>query len=221
MRSYIKKINNVTALTLTELLVSCVLMGVVMVGIAGYSATVKRMYDTTDKQTILAMQAASAVASVERNASMSFGFQDTTNPNFSYVQNLANPISYWSFRADPNNTPTIYTDDVWSITYKWNAGANQYDLYTCFQQEGVGPGLGSTPDVAQAPCGVNRIRMLGNSVQAFSINRVIDPSPSALDMYVEVTLTASTDPASFADDPLDDPAFTITTRIPMTSHSWN
>jgi len=224
MSSLFKRMDNQSALTLTELLVSSILMGIVMVGAAGYSATIKRMYDTSDKQTILAMQAASAVATIERDAERSIGFKDTTNAIVSYQNGVVAAVparTYWSFRTDPANTPDVYTDDVWMIIYQLNSA--QFDLLACSQPEGVGPGLGAVPDPTTAACGANRIRMLVNRVQAFTLNRVINATPSAagLDMYVDVDLTVSQDPTSTGDDPFDDPAFRITTRIPMTSHSWN
>lgn len=217
---------NRKALTLTELLVSSVLMGVVMVGIAGYSATLKRMFDTSDKQTILAMQAATVIGHIERNVVMSSGYLKTGEPNFSYVQFLGNPQDYWSFRTDPNNTPMQENDDTWAIIFRDVAGPDQYDLYACFQGVGVGPGLGPNPDNGNTPCGANRIRLVTNRLQSITMNRVINASPSVLDMYVDVDMTISQNPTCVAptvgcDDPFDDPAFRMTTRIPMTSHSWN
>ena len=221
MKNFSRKLIDRTALTLTELLVSSMLMGVVMVGAASYGATIKRMYDTSDKHTIIAMQGAMAMGHIERHLQMASGYRITAQPNYSYLRNLANPTSYWSFRTDPGNTHADPTDDFWAIIYKYNPpAANQYDLYACFQADGVGPGQGPIPDDLLAPCGANRQVLLKNRVQAFTMDRIVNTSPTVLDFHVDVDLIVSLNPASGLDDPLDDPTFRTSTRIPMTSHAW-
>ena len=227
MKYIVKKLDDRTGLTLTELLVSSMLMGIVMVGAAGYGATIKRMYDTNDKQTILAMQAAAAMAYIERTIVTTTGYQDlVTGSTFSYNSSAAAPRAYWSFRTDPLITPDTWTDDVWSIIYKPTAGdPEQYDIYACTQPLGVGPGLGPVPDVTSAPCGANRKRLIANRVQTFNIIGVLNTSPSVLDQHLEVSIKVSYDPSNEgvvgADDPFDDPAFSIRTRINVPAHSWN
>ena len=75
-----KKILDNRGLTLTELLVSSILMGIVMIGVAGFSVGIKRMQDTTDKQAIVAFHVSTAMAYFERVISQTYGSAaDPTN----------------------------------------------------------------------------------------------------------------------------------------------
>jgi len=246
------KKRNDRGLTLTELLVSSMLMGIVMLGIAGFSVAIKRMQDSTDKRALLAYQTAVAMAFIERGVSQTFGSRaldggytngapaganspiqgtagnppDCNRVLATFCYDNANPQTYWSFRIDPNNTPTNYVDDSWFIIFSNNNGVDRNSLNGCIQPDGVAPGFGPIPDQGQTPCGLNRIilvyRALNQNLNpnAFVLRWIENNSGSDPRMYVEVTVNVIYAGSGTA-DALDNPTYSMQTRIPLLQYSTN
>jgi len=214
------KMTTQKGLTLTELLVASFLMGIVMVGIAGFSVTIKRMQDTTDKQAILAIQTIAAMTHMERNISRTIGGQSDQG----YASgNAGTPNrAYWSFRQDPSNTPYNTSDDTWRIYFRrTTGGAPTFELRTCVQPAGAGAAQGPIPSfLGSDPCGQPNIQRVINKIQSFSIVQTVNNSPSTLDFYYTATITARFNPSAAA-EPIDNPDYTLSTRVHAPGHSWN
>ncbi|MBI5415356.1 MAG: prepilin-type N-terminal cleavage/methylation domain-containing protein, partial [Candidatus Omnitrophica bacterium] len=60
-------------LTLTELLVATILMGIVMAGVASFSLVVKQAGETTSSGTVLAIQTAAAMHYIKEDALSAVG----------------------------------------------------------------------------------------------------------------------------------------------------
>jgi type II secretory pathway pseudopilin PulG len=229
MKNGLMTLSKRTALTLTELLVSSVLMGIVMVGIAGFSVAIKRMQDTTDKQAIIAVQVATAMAYMERAISQTFGSDAIDNglngagcngSISTYCFDGSNPETSWSFRTDPANTPTNYADDIWLVFYKPNSGVSQNNLYACTQLSGVCPGCGPDPDNGQIPCGINRVPVLYRKLVSLTMTWVNNTNPSTLDQRVDIAITGRFNAAA-AYDPIDNPEYSMSTSVSLPSYANN
>jgi len=101
------------ALTLTELIVVSLLIGIVMIGIVSFSASMKQMQVSTNRETILAMQTTAAMTHITTNAALAIGFSG--DPGI-FTNNSATR-EWISFRQDRNQTPDDYMDDTWTIYF--------------------------------------------------------------------------------------------------------
>ena len=199
---------NPKGLTLTELLVAAILMGIVMVGLISVNYAIRRMENSTSEATILAMQTAAAMRHITRNGLLTVGHE--ADPGIRYDLTTPPSVSYLSFRQDVASTPADFTDDEWTI-YTDAGEANR--LYTCRQDAS----LGAVPDLT-GPCNALQRTMLLNNVNTFTYQLVRDPAvPST---YLEVSLQAQYD-VSQPSNPLTNPVQELNVQINPPSHSWS
>ena len=66
--------HNKTGLTLTELVVASVLIGIVMLGIASFDYAIKNIQDSTNRSAVLGMQAQPAMYEIVKAARTSTGY---------------------------------------------------------------------------------------------------------------------------------------------------
>ena len=199
---------NPKGLTLTELLVAAILMGIVMVGLISVNYAIRRMENSTSEATILAMQTSAAMRHITRNGLLAVGHE--SDQGIRYHLAALPDISFLSFRQDIAATPADFTDDEWVI-YTDAGEANR--LYTCRQNASDG----ATPDLSGACSGAQRTMLLDN-VNTFTYQLVRDPTvPST---YLEVSLQAQYDVGQ-PSNPLTNPVQELTVQINPPSHSWS
>lgn len=200
------------AVTLTELLVGTVLIGIVMVGIAAFSNAIKQIHGSTDKSTILAMRTAFALKQMSSDAFLAVGSNLLSGsggngclPDCGLVYNNTGADQSICFRQDADNDPTSYANDIWICYFK--GGANGV-VERC-----VGTPVLNIPPATMAQCSAAPAVVTPYDYQLsqndfFQIVRDVN---SRLE-YVEITLTTRTDTANPA-HPMDNPEYTLTTRV--------
>ncbi len=197
-------------MTLTELIVSSILVGIVMVGIASFSSAIKQIQTTNEKSTLLEIRTAAAINHIRRSAVQAVGYQD--DPGIITSATGASP-AYFSFRQDRNNTPNNFSDDTWVI---YSDGGIAGRMYTCTQDATAGPvpnsGIGGG-------CAIATNLTLLQNISTISYSRVTDDASSNLNLYFEINLTTMDD-ISKPYHPVNNPKYTVNTRIIPPSHSW-
>jgi len=203
-------------LTLTELMVASILMGIVMIGIAGFSVAIKRMQDTTDKQAILAVQVAAAMAYMERIITQTYGSTVTEATDPSFDEDLAGPPNvYHSNRTDPLNTFLDSSDDLWHIFF--SPVASPRDLYYCNKSYNPANAQPNGPNCNNS----NRVPLLTNKLVSWTIQPVFDASPGVLAHRVDISITAKFNASNASNDPIDNPSYTMSTSVPLLSYGNN
>ena len=199
---------NPKGLTLTELLVAAILMGIVMVGLISVNYAIRRMENSTSEATILAMQTAAAMRHITRNGLLAVGHE--ADPGIRYDLTTPPSVSYLSFRQDVAATPADFTDDIWVI-YTDAGEANR--LYTCRQSASTGP----EPGLSDRCSSSQRVQLLDNVI-VFTYQLVRDITvPST---YLEVNLQTQYD-VSQPFNPTTNPRQELSVQINPPSHSWS
>ena len=169
------------ALTLTELLVSTVLISIVMVGVASFSFVIKQLQSTTDKSGLLSMRLSAAMNRMGRDALLTVG--DPASPGIlSYSSGVTRSIC---FRHDVDNTPLTYADDEW-ICYFYDSGGTNI-LKRCDN-----PDPPSIPPGADAQCDTAADVQTFLSLSNINFFNIVYNAELRLD-YVEITLTSRYD----------------------------
>ncbi len=195
-------------MTLTELMVSVILVGLIMLGIASVDFATKQSQQTTTRSGLVAMQTGAMMLDIVKNVSMATG--TFSNPGIRSSQVPTShpcyaPLLDLCVRRDinssgvNNNTPTDFSDDNW-VCYRRVAINNS--LYTCIRA-GFGECLATD-------------RYLGGST---SINVTIPIDPSTQIFYVSIALRNRYIPGN-ALDPFNNPEYYVETRVYPGYHSW-
>ena len=196
----------ISGMTFTELVVACVLMGIIMVGIAGFSLAVRTVQDSASKTTILSIQTSAAIKHIARYSSLATG--ENSDPG--YYKDTANPYPSTGFRIDVNSTPTDYADDLWVIYQTSQANPNQ--LVTCTRPPAAG--LPPTPNT-DGPCTSTEATyiVLLNTVINFNNSIVANQN----ELYFIINLTTRYNPSA-AMHPIDNPEYTLSTYVVPLAH---
>ncbi len=192
----------IEGLTLTELLVSTILIGIVMLGVVGFSLSIKQFQDSASRTTTLRMRLASAMDLLVEDAKLAVG--DTINPGIAVYQNSTDQSI--CFRHDVND-PSSYADDIWICYYH----GTTYSLYRY-----VGTSSANVPCSSASTC----------SVGTTSIEHVIDLVHEGdgeffqflSDGSIEFTIKTSYEPSKLS-HPIDNPEYSLTTRVMPLAHS--
>ena len=193
-------------LTLTELLVASILIGIVMASVASFTVAIKQIQETSNKTSLLTMQTTAAMNSISRTASLAIGFKD----DMGIYTAVCAGGKYISFRLDGGtpSSPDVYTDDIWYI-YSWGCqNPTAFDLLYCAQTVAQG---GKVPNFGAGPCAT-----------AYSLTNKIasaDFTINSSEFYVDLTLEARDNPAA-PSDPLHNPLYTLETKVSPSAHSW-
>ena len=100
-------------LTLTELLVASALIGIVMIGVASFSASIEKMHNSSNRSTLVAMKAASTMNRLTRDAYLTVG--DETDRGV--ITGGAGKKESICFRHDTDLDPSSYTGDTWTCYF--------------------------------------------------------------------------------------------------------
>ena len=175
-------------MTLTELLISTMLIGIVMIGIVSVDFAVRRMQKSISKDTFVNMRTSATLLDISKNAAAMTGDQS----NLGFDSSVSNRFC---FREDSNNTPDNYSDDTWTC-YQLSAA----NILKC--------NSGSSPaDCPPAPGSF----IVGTAVAGgLSISFV--PDSTAQNSSVAISITNRPDPTQAASSP-DNPEVTMTTQV--------
>jgi len=227
MKLHIRKKNG---LTLTELIVACVLIGIVMIGVVSFSLTIKQIQGSSSKLAILKMQTIAAVKEMSRDASMAIG--DQNDPGV-VVDTLNTPPQFISFRHDLSRTPETYTDDTWSI-YMFNgntiAGLDANSLYKCthaddpltpetapfdpFVLTEAGVDCGDPDTFTNTSILLNNIDYVAGVQDGISANFV-----TANQLYTDFTVNVIYIPGQTFHR-ADNPIYSVNSKVIPLAHSW-
>ena len=188
-------------LTLTELLVATILMGIVMAGVASFSLVVKQAGETTSSGTILAIQTVTAMRYIKEDALSAVG----DNGNRGVVSSGLFNESV-CFRHDTNNTPS-YLDDTWAC-YWYDNASNA--LWKCAS---LAAPPASFNDCNPAGAAIKFVTLDPAAAQYFSI---VNDAQGRFG-YVDINLNAIAKPTQAA-DPIKNPTYQLTTRISPPAH---
>lgn len=191
-------------LTLTELLVSTILIGIVMTGVAAFSVFVKQARDSTGKGTILAVQTTTAMHYMVADANKAVGDSSDRGVVSSAMQESV------CFRHDTND-PTSYADDTWAC-YWYDAASDA--LWKCVTRTAV---AGAPPavfnDCNTGGAAIKLVTLDPAAAQYFSI---VDDADGRF-AYVDITLNTIADPGQAAST-IANPTQQLFTRVSPPAH---
>ena len=187
-------------ITLTELIVASVMIGIVMIGVSSFGLTIKKLQSSTNSSALLSMKAKTIMARMSVDALATIG--DVPDPG--YVTSGGGPDVSICFRHDVNTTPSLYTDDEWTCYYR--DAQNILSLCT------VPTVPGNVPPSNDGECdGSGTRNELIDMTQAdfYDIFEVgIDNRLEYFDLHISAIYDNTT-----AMDPITNPEYFVSTRI--------
>lgn len=186
-------------LTLTELLVATILIGIVMTGVAAFSVFIKQARDSTGKGTILAVQTATAMHYLAEDANKAVGDSSARGVAFTSPESIC-------FRHDVSD-PAVYTDDIWAC-YWYNAASDA--LWKCAS---LGAPAASFGDCNPGGAAIKLVTLDPAAAQYFS---VVDDADGRF-AYVDITLNTIADPGPAAST-IANPTYQLFTRVSPPAH---
>lgn len=197
-------------LTLTELLVSTILIGIVMVGISAFSVFVKQARDSMTSGSLLAMQTATAMHYMMEDAMKAVG--DNLDRGVRVYQSGTSQSI--CFRQDVNN-PASYADDIWTCYYHGNSlGINRYYNVDSADVPCTGVGYGCATYEAPILWNLVTVQPGGNGNGEFF--QVIDDADGRF-KAVDITLNTIANPDQPAHT-ISNPTYQLFTRISPPAH---
>jgi len=197
-----------SGITLTELLVASILIGIVMLGVASFSSSIRQLHNSTNKSAILAMRMNTAMTHLVKDAMLAVG--DAGNPGV-YSWTDDDDQNSLCFRHDTSQTPEDYTDDVWTCYYHGNSYTIDKCVGSTWDFEGVGA-CQLSADCCQGAGPEIEILNLPKEASTSTFATVTNGS-------VQISLTSrfiQDDPAH----PILNPENTLSTTINLPGHSW-
>ena len=186
-------------ITLTELLVASILIGIVMVGVIAVSFAIKKMQETTNKSALLAMRATAVITHMTKNVALAVGYQD--DPGIVVGERW---VSIRQEQGESGN----FTDDLWVIYYY-----SAHNLYFCTQTVDEG---GSVPD-SGGNCPESPSKLLSANVLKAKFTLFNDPEQ--YQFYLAVELKTIYDSGQ-GEDLVNNPTFNVESRMSPAGHSW-
>ncbi|GEM_PF-1284501 len=207
------RIKEQKAITLTELLVASILIGIVMVGVMAVSYAIKSMQDTTNKGAILSMRTTATMNHISKNVALAIGYKDDPGIVVDIVLDGHGEVDpalaeWFAVRQGSGVDFTRYDDDIWVVYYKEN-----YQLKFCTQD-----------DVNLLPDCSGPFKVVSQDIidTEFQFSHEMDPDLTLSgnpEFYLRVYLKTQYDPGG-AFDLIDNPHQEVTSRISPLGHSW-
>jgi len=209
---------NNRGLTLTELLVSTFLVGIIMSTVVVFTTSVKNVENSTKNILLLQLRSQAAINHIKNTASKAVGHKN--NPGIFIAPHSASPIRY-SFRTDINNTPFDYSDDRWTI-YLLNA-FNKSSIYYCYQDNVAGTEY--EPDLSVgADCAQDNVTLLLPNVDPGATRTYLkhQPDDPSSGNFVEIKLTTFLGQltAPNLSNPYTNPYNVMEAKAIPLSHTW-
>ena len=201
-----------------ELIVTTIIIGIMMVGIAAVDVALRQTERGTSANSIVVMRTSAIMLHISKSVEVATGDGRTdaggTPINLGIIFSTvdANRPSLWVRRenpANPNPDPNTYDDDVW-VGYTLKIADNT--LYYCVTPDDPSPG--PTPST---PCDGVAGRLNLGALTGFTASLITDSATQTF--YLETTLTNRLDPNAAADT-FDNPEHILTSRISPASSSF-
>lgn len=192
------RVSSSQALTLTELLLATVMIGIVMSGVAVWSTSMKQMRVSSQTTRYTDMKLAAVMKAMRKDAELAIGDQSDQG----ILTNTAGATRSICFRHDTQITPSDYSDDIWAC---WFHNTASPGLRRCYDIP-----IGDVPPDSNTKCdNANETRdyFTLDDINFFTINNDGDGRFE----NVTLSLTAHDDRASV--DALQNPSKTIVARV--------
>lgn len=198
-------------ITLTELLVAGILIGIVMLGVISVSFAIKKMQETTNKAALLAMRATAIVTHMTKNVAMAVGYKD--DPGI--VVSESSSQQWVSIRQESGDDVSRFDDDDWFIYY---TDLGNHRLYFCTQTNLEGP----EPETwAGGKCDPDNSKTKTISQDLVAAHFELLSDADNFEFFLRVFLETRYDPdPAVAEDPIDNPGFRIDSQMSPVGHSW-
>lgn len=117
------------AMTLTELLVASILIGIILVGAVSIDYAIRRSRNTISASILIATQISAAMKQITRDAVLAVG--DITDPGI--VFDATGDDTNICFRLDTPSTPGDYNDDTWTCYSQGDTNGTHTlnEIYRC------------------------------------------------------------------------------------------
>ncbi len=201
------RITQKKALTLVELMISTMLVGLIMLGVASIDYATKQSQQTTTRRSLVAMQAGAILMDMAKNASVATGTSTNIGINSSHMGAAPwNGPTDLCVRRDidatgaSNNTPWDFADDRW-VCYTIASSQMQRCIVA-----------------APAACPLGSGQMIA-PIQALNVTITADNTLGVGDFNILITVTTRFTPGA-AVDPLNNPETSVSTRVLPSFHSW-
>ncbi len=193
--------------TLTELLISTMLIGMVMMGVVSVDYATKQSQIRTTRKSLIAAQVGGMMADITKNLTLATG--NASNPSTTTGVRANTMSGDWGtstdlcIRRDVNmagaelNTPTNLGDDSW-VCYTIGNGGNANRLFTC---------------IKNSPSACNPSDTYIGKIISLTTTRI------GTGTYFEVNIQSRYDPSQAA-NPFENPDFNLKTRVQAALHSW-
>ncbi|MDP2654541.1 MAG: hypothetical protein Q8Q08_11015 [Candidatus Omnitrophota bacterium] len=192
-------------MTLTELIVATILVGIVMVGTVSVDYAIRRTRQSTSFSGINSLETSATLLHISRNIALAVGDQQNSG-----IFDLAGGGSDgFCIRQDILTTPGDYTDDEWKC-YTRIAQRIHFCTKTAVQGPLACVGTDETVGFTVYDSGT------GTDMFTYSITN----NPATRDFYVDVTITSRTNPLA-PSDPLKNPQYQVSTRIAPMGSSYS
>jgi Tfp pilus assembly protein PilW len=206
-----------SGLSLAELLVASILVGIVMLGVIGFNFAITTMQNTSSGASVSAVRAAGAMALLRRDIEKAIG--DPDNPGI--LPRAIVDDFMLAIRQENASTPTPgdYTDDQWVC---WHHGVSS-TLRRCVNPPVFLAGRPNPdPDFSVRDCMTGGGTMAQYCTEITTLSEadyynVVRNGDGQIE-YVELSVSVRPDKDSSA-DPLNNPETTLTTRVNPTMHS--
>lgn len=181
-------IKSKNGLSLTELIVASVLIGIIMIGVISFTLSIKQIQRTTSRSTVPSVRLSSVMFEIAQDGALATG--DATDTGITWDD--VGPDRVLCFRQDTDDTPDNYANDV-LVCYLIDGN----NIICKKVTDNTGAILSAFP---------NLITITQNDF--FDVITDVDGKIK----YIEVFLTTSNDPSA-GPHPIDNPEFTLETRI--------
>ena len=221
-------LTNTRGLTLTELLVTSMIVGMIMLGVVTADLAVRQAEQGSSRGALTSMRLSSMMTHITRNAYLAVGNSTNLGIIISAVQGVdlitdpSNNVNYICIRQDISNSPDDFSNDQW-VCYTRITNAGVTNLYTCTKPP---PAVPSNCTNADTNLGQITSDSFGNSITSAAAlidplrpKFVIDDTVGSQSMYFEITLRSLYD-TSKAEDRLDNPRIQMTSRVSPDGHSF-
>lgn len=214
-----QKICNTKSMTLTELVVAVVLIGIVMLGVLTFSLAIRQFQSSADKTVMIKLQAISALTALVKDASSAIGdpkrpgieiYQNGTTQSICFRHNNPNPLV---------NKLDSYDDDVW-VCY-WHG--NDMEIFRCDNLANPPPSQSNPFDDFSSDCNnsgefiVALPRAGGGNGEFFNVIPDGVSIPRNIDR-IELFVSAIYDPVRI-EHPIENPRYTTSISVNPIGHS--
>ncbi len=199
------KIARNSGLTLTELVIASILVGIVMLGIYSVDYALRGSRAAASDDSLLAMKTWATMGHITQNAKLAVG--DISDPGIA----ASSGNNYLCFRQDTTITPNNYNDDVWQCYSKLSN-----NIHACAKTAGAGPSACANTDQIIGTYALKD--SCASDCELFTYDVVLDNVLNKI--YVDISLTNRLKPTS-PSDPMSNPDYTLQTRIFPEGHSYN